>query len=224
MLKPAAGAGLAARRPRLTLAAALLVGVLVMILLREAPLDGQLVTRTPVIARVLDDRASPRIGARAPDVIVVVFTDYQCPVCKRTDIALDRLVSDDPGVQVIYKDWPILGPASVEAAQVALAARMQGRYVATHRGLMAHGGRLDSAAIRKVAEQAGVDWTRLDADRRANAKVIETMLARNGGQAWSLGLAGSPGYLVGPYLIQGGLDDRALRRAVARARKAGPPA
>ncbi|MFN3513641.1 MAG: DsbA family protein [Phenylobacterium sp.] len=216
-------ASLAGRRPRLTLAAAVLAAVAVSAGLQSRPPKAAKLTLTPVVARVLEDGGSPRIGARDPEVVVVVFTDYRCAICRRTDPALERLIATDPGVQVIYKDWPILGAASEDAAKVALAARSQGKYLQVHRALMTAKGPLDADGLRRAVASAGADWERLQADRAAQAQAIEAQLAGHASQAWSLGFRGTPAYLVGPYRVEGGLDDRDLSRLVAEARKSGPP-
>jgi len=172
---------------------------------------------------VLTDRGSPAAGAATPDVTVVVFTDVQCPVCKTTDPALTRLLAVDPNVRVVWKDWPIRGPMSDLAARTALAGHRQGLYAPVHDALMAARGQLTPARIEDIAVRAGVDRAQLTADLRDHAREIDAQLSDHKLQAFSLGLQGTPAYLVGPYLIQGGLDDRALAGAVARARRAGPP-
>lgn len=187
------------------------------------PDAGRKLTRTPVVAAVLDDPGTPWTGAARPEVTVVIFTDYQCAVCKRTDPALARLVAADPTVRVVWKDWPIRGPGSDFAARTALAAHRQGRYAAVHDALMAARGELTPRRIADAAEAAGADTARLDADLFTHARAIDTQLGRHRAQAFSLGLQGTPAYLVGPYLIEGGLDDRALAAAVKKARRAGPP-
>ena len=178
---------------------------------------------TPVVQALLADRGSPWVGAASPDVTIVIFTDYQCPICRRTDAALARLVARDPRVKVVYKDWPILGEASKDAARTALASVPQHRYAAVHRSLMSLHAPVDPVQTRRAAEQAGVDWAKLTADRAGNATAIDAQLARHGLQAFSLGLEGTPAYLVGPYLVRRGLDDRALATLVTAARRAGPP-
>ena len=172
---------------------------------------------------MLTDPGSPRVGPAGADVVIVVFTDYQCPICKATDPALTRLLAADPKVAVIYKDWPIRGPMSDLAARTALAAHRQGRYRPVHDALMAARGALTPPRIAAVAAAAGADPARLAADQRTHARAIDAQVARHRLQAFSLGLAGTPAYLVGPYLIEGGLDDRRLAHAVKRARRAGPP-
>ena len=55
----------------------------------------------------------------------------------------------------------------------------------------------------------------------ARASQIEAQIGRHGSQAFGLGLQGTPAYLIGPYLVQGGLDDLPLAAAVRRARRSG---
>lgn len=211
------------RHPRLMLVLALGVGFALTLLLRLLPEEGRRLTLTPVVQEVIADPGSPWSGARNPDVTVVVFTDYLCPLCKQTDPALGRLLADDPRVRVIWKDWPIRGEMSEYAAVTALAAERQGRYREVHDALMAARGELTPQRVDAIAEAAGADLARLAADRTEHADEIHAQLARHSRQAFGLGLPGTPSYLVGPYLLVGALDDRRLRQAVDRARRVGPP-
>ena len=208
--------------PRRVLAIAVVVGLAITFVLQNRPPPALALERTPVVAGVLDDAGTPRVGPADADVVVVLFTDYRCPICRRTDPALERLVARDPKVRVHYKDWPILGEQSTLAARAALAAERQGKYLAMHRALMADNAPLTPAEIRRIAADAGLDPARLEADLVQYDKEIERQLAAHANQAFGLGLKGTPAYLVGPHLLQGGLDDAALEKAVARARKAGP--
>jgi len=214
---------LVARRPRLTLALALLIGFGLSQYFQSRPPPWRELTLTPVVERVLTDAGSPRFGPEDADLTIVLFTDYQCPVCRRTDAALARFAANDGRVRVIYKDWPILGEGSTLGARAALAAHRQGKYVALHNGLMASRAKLDADVLRRVSDAAGIDWARLQADQAAHSALIDAQLARHATQAFTLGLEGTPTYLIGPYLVIGGLDEGQLARAAAAARKAGPP-
>jgi protein-disulfide isomerase len=208
------------RRPKLTLLMAVVVGLTATAIFQNLPRQGRKLASTPVVEAVLSDPGSPWAGAADPDVTVVVFTDYQCPVCKTTAPALQRLLAADKGVRVIFKDWPILGEASTIGARAALAADRQEKYLPLHIGLMAAPVKLDADQIRRIAVSAGLDAERLAVDQIAHAAEIEAQLGRHATQAFSLGLRGTPSYLIGPYLIEGGLDDRGLTQAVRRARAA----
>jgi protein-disulfide isomerase len=181
--------------------------------------EGRKLEQTAVVRGVLEDPGSPAMGARRPDVTVVVFTDYLCGVCKRTDGAVAALLAEDPGVRVVWKDWPIRGPISDFAARTALAAHRQGRYAAVHAALMAARGTLSPERIDAICAEAGADAARLAADRKGFAREIDAQLARHNLQAFGLGIAGTPAYIVGDRLIEGGLDKRRLRHAVDAARR-----
>lgn len=202
---------------------AVLFGVAATKILQLSPRAAKVVTRTPVIDAVLSDPGSPRAGASKPDVTIVVFTDYQCPICKATDPALEHLIAHDRRVQVIFKDWPILGAASRAAARAALAADRQGKYLAFHSALMASRRKLDDDEIRRIAAVSGVDWKQIRDVETSQTAELDRQLRSQAMQAFSLGLQGTPAYLVGPYLIEGGLDERHLAQAVKRARASGPP-
>jgi protein-disulfide isomerase len=207
-------------RQRVLLVVVLMVGFAASWWFQNLPKPAQPVSRTPVVAEVLDDPGSPTAGPPDATVTIVIFTDYRCAICQATAPALDRLLARDRGVRVIFKDWPIRGPGSTAAAHAALAAQYQGRYLLFHRALMASRGPLDPPRIDRIAADAGLDVARLRADQAIHAAAIDAQLARHKLQAFSLGLEGTPAYLVGSYLIQGGLDDGQLTAAVRRARRA----
>ena len=60
-------------------------------------------------------------GAAKPEVTLVEFFDYACPYCKASNPAVDRLLREDKGLRVVYRELPILGPDSVAAAPDALS-------------------------------------------------------------------------------------------------------
>jgi protein-disulfide isomerase len=208
------------RRTLISLGLAVAAGAGVSSWLRSRPPEGVTVDDTPVRRAVLGDPGSPRSGAARPDLTVVVFTDYLCGICKQTDPAVRRLIDDDPGVGVIWKDWPIRGPDAEAAARVALAAHWQDIYDPVHDALMAARGALTPDRARAIAQDAGADGARLAADLATHDAAIRNQLARHAGQAFGLGLVGTPAYLVGPFLHQGALDDGPLRGAIKAARRA----
>ena len=59
--------------------------------------------------------------------------------------------------------------------------------------------------------------TRLQADLTANSEAITTLLKRNLAQAESIGLQGTPAYLVGPFRTSA-LDYDGFKQVVADAR------
>lgn len=171
---------------------------------------------------ILNDPDAPVSGNPKGDLIVVAFLDYNCPYCKKSEPELLRLVKSDGNIRLVHKDWPILGNASVYAAQLALAAKYQGRYDEAHKALMdIPGYKIPKEKMLEAVSTSGVDMSRLEEDRNSHAAEIVALLQRNLDQADALGLQGTPVFLVGPLKIAAALDYAGFKQAVAQARARG---
>lgn len=172
---------------------------------------------------VLNDPEAPNAGNPKGDVTIAAFLDYNCPYCKKAAPDLARIVKTDGKIRLVYKDWPILGDASVYGAQLALAAHYQGKYEAAHHALMTLPSmRIPKDKILGAIQAAGVEMPRLQADLKAKSEAITALLRRNLAQADAIGLEGTPAYLVGPFRTAA-LDYAGFKQVVAdaRARQAG---
>ena len=169
-------------------------------------------------AEIQNDPLAPTYAPKGYDVTLVMFTDYQCPYCRKVHPVLEELKRADPKVRIVYRDWPIFGDPSVEAARAAVASTYQGKHSAFNDALMAMPGKVTSAGIRAAARKSGVDWARLQSDLEKHGSEIDQALGRTSKYAAMMGLSGTPALLVGPYLIPGAIDIDGLRRAVELAR------
>ena len=124
--------------------------------------------RNAMIAELAEDPAARRIEPQSYDLTLVVFTDYQCPFCRQMHPRLTALAMEDGNVRIVFKDWAIFGQPSIEAARRALAAKYQGKDQAFDDALMQIQGKLSSEKIRAAADQAGVDWQRLESDLKSH--------------------------------------------------------
>lgn len=168
---------------------------------------------------ILGDPASPVGGNPKGDVTIVAFFDYNCPYCRKTDPVIEKLAKKDGNIRIIYKDLPILAESSVYGAQLALAAKEQGKYAQARRALMGlPPGQGDPAAMRKALGRAGVNMTQLDKDLKTRGPEIMAYLRRNLEHARALGLQGVPVYLIGPYKVAAALDEAGYAEVVKDAR------
>jgi protein-disulfide isomerase len=175
----------------------------------------------PEVSRdmILSDPDAPTAGNPNGDLTIVDFFDYNCPFCKGAAPHLERLVKEDGKIKLIYKDWPILEETSIVGAQLALAAKYQGKYLEAHHALMAVPGEgVSRERMVEAVRKSGVDMTRLDADLKANSKAILDLIKRNLMIAQAIGLQGTPGFLVGPYMVNQALNYDGFRHVVADAR------
>src|SRR5579872_7257812 len=96
---------------------------------------------------LVEDPNAPVLGNRLGDVTLVEFFDYRCPYCRQVGPFLESLIRNDKGVRIVEKQFPILGPASVYAARVALAANKQGKFQQFHDAMMAKKPNVDEATV-----------------------------------------------------------------------------
>jgi len=153
-------------------------------------------------------------GAARPDVILVEYYDYACPYCKASNPHLERLIREDKGLRVVFKELPILGPDSVAAARVSLAAARAGRFAQFHDALWA-AGKPGPDTINAAAKAAGIT-----ADQVKGAD-IEAELKRNFQVAGQLGATGTPLFVVGDRVMNSAVSYAELKKAVEVARKGG---
>lgn len=166
---------------------------------------------------LLNDPGSPVSGNPAGDVTVVEFFDYRCGYCKRAAPALTQLQQSDARVRVVYKDFPILGETSELAAKAALASNLQGKHRAFHEALLEAKDDLTKEQLLRIAQEAGLDVTRLDRDM--SRPEWHTIIDRNRTLAKTLGITGTPAFIVGNDLVPGALDLKTLQELVAHKRK-----
>ena len=178
------------------------------------------------VEEILNDPTTPVGGDPKGDVTIVAFLDYNCPNCKQAAPGLAKVVADDRHIRLVYKDWPILTKASLDGAKFALAAKYQDKYEPAHAAMMALKGASDAAAMRAAVLAAGVDAARLDADLTAHGADIADLIKRNNDEATSLGLEGTPVFLIGPFKVAAAIDYDEFKRVVgeARERQKGAPA
>jgi len=151
-------------------------------------------------------------GAAKPDVTLVEFYDYACPYCKAINPAVDRLLKEDRGLRVVYRELPVLGPESVAAARLSLAASKSGRFARFHDTLWA-AGRPAPETIAAASQAAGIAPTPPD------DPAIEAELRRNF-QMWSaLGGKGTPAFVIGNRVILAAVPYETLKEAIAHARE-----
>ncbi len=202
------------------------LGLVLMIGCAAAASAAPLEPSDPDLSReaLLSDPQTPVAGDPKGDVTIVAFFDYNCPYCMKAEAALQKLLQTDKHIRLVYKDWPIFGDVSVYAAKIALAANYQGKYAAVHDALMATmRKKTTQAEVRQIALAAGADGTRLDADLSAHSAEIDAILKRTDKQATAMGFAGTPVFLIGPFLVAAALDLPGFQETVSNARKREKP-
>src|SRR5262249_17741789 len=170
---------------------------------------------------ICDSSQQVGIGNPRGSVTMVEFFDYNCAFCKRAMVDMFDLLKNDSDLRFVLKEFPVLGPSSVEAAHVAVAARMQDpsgkKYMEFHQKLLGGRGPADKMHALAVAKDVGFDMARLEKDM--NSDEVKATIEENIKLADALGVSGTPTYVVGDEVVVGavGLDE--LRARIKSERK-----
>jgi protein-disulfide isomerase len=167
--------------------------------------------------------SSPRqvnLGNPQGNVTFVEFFDYNCGYCKRAMGDMLTLLKDDPKLKIVLKEFPVLGPGSVEAAQVAVAVRMQDKtgkkYLEFHQKLLGGRGPADRAHALAVAKDIGMNMAQIDKDMQSPE--VKATLEENFKLAEQLGLNGTPSYVIGDNVVVGAIGLQGLEEKINTAR------
>ena len=128
------------------------------------------------------------------DVTVIEFFDYQCGHCKQMKPVIADMLSKNKQVRVVYKEFPIFGKTSEIAARAALAAGMQGKYIAMHDALLQQTKAMSKELVDETAKTLGLNVAKFQADM--DSKVVTETLEANRKLAEKLHLMGTPAFIV----------------------------
>lgn len=155
------------------------------------------------------------LGPRDARVTIVELFDYRCGYCHAAmDWVFQSLRRHPRDVRVVFKEFPVLGPESVEASQAAVAAIRQGRYAQFHRAVMGHRGELNSETIDRLARGAGLDVARMRRDMGEPA--ILDHLQRNHELAAESDIRGTPAFMINGEFVRG-YDKAEMDKLLAKA-------
>jgi protein-disulfide isomerase len=161
--------------------------------------------------------ADPIAGNPQGDVTIVEFFDTRCPYCRRLEPVMEGFLTQDRNVRLVYKDLPILGPASVLGTKALLAAQNQDAYTRMRDAVMKLPPDTTIAQIEASARSLGLDWPRMARDMDDPA--VQARIDANLKLAHDLGIQGTPAMVIGTELMPGALELPELQKAVAEARK-----
>ena len=155
----------------------------------------------------------PGLGSLAAPVTIVEYSDFQCPNCRQFATEVLPWLSGSwmarGFVKLIFRDFAIRGPESVQAAAAAHCAAEQGRFWAYHDRLFAtqageNKGTFSPENLRKLAVEGGLDGAAFDAclaSGRYDARVTKST-----DDAKAQGFAGTPTFVINGRKTQGAIE------------------
>lgn len=157
--------------------------------------------------QIFADPMTPVVGNAKGDVTLLEFFDYQCPHCKDMKPVIDKLIAKDANLRVVYKELPIFGESSRDAAAAALAANKQGadKYMKLHEALLAAENPLSRDKVMQIAKSVGLDVNKLAADMQSSD--VQKQLDDNLQLAQALNLIGTPTFIISKWQVGAKTND-----------------
>jgi len=169
---------------------------------------------------LFNNKKSPTHSPKGYNVSLVEFFDYNCGYCKKAQSSVEELLKQDKKVRIIFKELPILGASSVELSKVAIAVNMvdSASYLSFHDALMKGSARTKEGAI-KIAVGLGIDEAKLQKTLTDKSSDIEEQIKLNQELAATIGINGTPAFVIGDELIPGAVDLNTLKDKISAKRK-----
>jgi protein-disulfide isomerase len=146
---------------------------------------------------------APAKGPANAPLVLVVFSDFQCPFCQRVEPTLAELESHYRGkVRIVWKNFPLPFHANAApAAEAAMAAEAQGKFWPMHDKLFAHNTELDRESLENYAAALGLDLPRFRAD--LDAERYKARIEADKQEGSDLGVVGTPAVFINGRKIAG---------------------
>ncbi len=169
---------------------------------------------------IFNDKNSPEYAPAGFDVTIVEFFDYACGYCKKAQGTVEELLQSDKKIRIVYKEFPILGQPSMELATVSIAVNLvdPSSYKKFHDALMKSSERSKDGAI-KIAKSVGINVAKLESVLKGDQEKIANIIQANLVLGGSIGISGTPGFVIGEELIPGAFELQTFKEKVETLRK-----
>ena len=197
-----------------------LISIFIILVCFVSKSEGSAIERLYLESRLIDNFQSDLyenpddfiIGNPEGDITIVEFFDYNCGYCKRALADLNAVISKNPNVRVVLKDYPILNENSYELSQLSIAAGFQGKYFEYHTELLNKPGRVSYQTAINIARDIGLDIKKLEEDFKSQE--VNDIIANNKVLGYSLAVSGTPSYFIGGVNIRGAAGYETLQEVV----------
>ena len=167
------------------------------------------------------------LGKVDAPVVMVAYSDFQCPYCgkfaRETEKTLIKKYVDTGVLRIEWRDFPYLGDESVVSAHAARAAAEQGKFWEYHDALYAkqlppNSGQLTKSYLTDLARKTGLDVEKFTTDM--DSQLSEKLVRRDFDEALSIGLSGTPSFLINGTPIIGAMPLADFEASIKRAQQA----
>ncbi len=163
---------------------------------------------------------SPTTGAKEQKIVLLEFSDFQCPYCSKAHQTLKQFMTTRQNqVTLVYKHLPLtqIHPEAMPSAKAAWAAGQQGKFWEFHDALFENQQKLGEPLYVATAKALNLDLKRFDQDR--NGQAASAAIQKDVEMAEKLGVTGTPFVLMNDQVISSGVELDNLEAALKQVSK-----
>ncbi|MEV5575218.1 DsbA family protein [Spirillospora sp. NPDC052269] len=166
------------------------------------------------------------LGRVDAPVVMIEYSDFQCPFCGRfareTKPRLIREYVDTGVLRIEWRNFPVFGPESRNAARAGYAAALQGRFWQFHDLLYAkphrrNAGDFANDKLMAWAREAGVaDMERFRRDM--NSEETKEAVQNDWDESYEVGAMSTPTFIINGKPLLGAQPFKEFADAIAKAK------
>jgi protein-disulfide isomerase len=168
----------------------------------------------PPRAQVAVDPARVRGNSKAK-VMIVEFSDFQCPYCSQVQIALKNVLAKHQGeVALAFRDMPVtqIHPLAMGAAEAARCAGEQGKFWEYHDLLFGDQSKLDQPGLMEKARVLRLDEKQFEAC--ISSEKYKAQVQQDSQDGMRAGVTGTPGFFINGFFMSGSQPESAFESAI----------
>jgi predicted DsbA family dithiol-disulfide isomerase len=154
----------------------------------------------------INTEGAASLGPADAPATVIVFSDFECPVCARAAEVLRRIHERSPdGVRIVFKHFPLeRHPMAMSAARASIAAGLQDKFWEFHDIVFANQEDIGPGLYMRAATELGLDVDRFEAERISEASAVQVQADREEGLR--LGVEATPAIFVNGRRFQDSVE------------------
>jgi protein-disulfide isomerase len=158
---------------------------------------------------------SPFKGSPNASVVIIAFSDFECPNCRVGEERINALLEKYPDNLVyVFKNYPLTmtHKYSLNASLAAACADEQGKFWEYSELLFQHQNQLETAYLRDYASQLGLNKTRFDeclVTQKYKADIDADIKAAN-----NAGVSGTPTFFIDGIRIVGAQSEDVFTKII----------
>jgi protein-disulfide isomerase len=164
---------------------------------------------------------SPMTGAPQSKIVLVEFSDFQCPYCAEAHKTLKQLLAKHPNdITLIYKHLPLIAihDQALPAAKAAWAANQQGKFWQYNDALFANQKQLGEALYLDTAKSLHLDLEKFKSDAFSANNLAEQAIGKDILLAEKLGIDGTPFFVMNSENFSGVVQLSNIEKILADAK------